>query len=266
MLWNYASLPILNERQRAAMRTACKANAELIDYLRPHVVEGVSTNELDRLAYDYTRAKGYVPACLGYRGYPKTICVSVNEVICHGIPSDYRLKSGDIVNVDATTIVDGWHGDQSETFLIGEVSDEARRVVQAAFDCLYLGIAAIKPFGRIIEIGRAIRKHAESLGFSVVRDYQGHGVGQQFHQEPSIPHYPMKLDGVQTIPPGVTFTIEPMINVGTYKTVLDPADGWTVRTADGKLSAQFEHTLLMTEQGPEVLTYTQNGPKPGHKF
>jgi methionyl aminopeptidase len=257
---------LLNERERQSMRNACSFNAQLMDYLRPHVREGISTGELDRLAEDYTRQHGHVPACLGYRGYPKTICTSVNEVVCHGIPGDYTLKSGDIVNVDITTIVDGWYGDQSETFLVGEVSDEARELTQVTFDCLWLGIHAIKPFCKVTDIGRAIERHAHAHRFSVVREYQGHGIGQSFHQDPGIPHYVPKHGPAPALLPGMCFTVEPMINAGDWRTELDRTDGWTVRTRDRRLSAQFEHTILLTETGPEVLTLTQNGPQEGHKF
>jgi methionyl aminopeptidase len=248
------------------MRAAGRFNAQVMDFIRPHVKEGISTGELDKLVHEYTLDHGHTPACLGYRGFPKTICTSVNEVVCHGIPGDYVLKSGDIINVDLTSIVHGWYGDQSETFLIGEVSEEARRLVQVTFECLYLGIHAIKPFGKVIDIGRAIQQHAHANRFQVVRDYQGHGIGQVFHQDPGIPHYVHHSAARQTILPGMCFTIEPMINVGIWKTELDRQDGWTVRTADRSLSAQFEHTILMTENGPEILTLTQNGPQEGHQF
>ncbi len=257
---------ILGPEEREMMRAAGRFNAQLMDFIRPHVKEGVSTREIDRLIHQYTLDHGHRPATLNYRGYPKSCCTSVNDVICHGIPDEYVLRSGDIINVDITSVVDGWHGDQSETFLIGEVTDEARRVTQCSFDCLWLAIDVCRPFGRIIEIGRVIRAHAEPLGFSVVRDYQGHGLGRQFHQEPSIPHYPMRRLGTRGIPPGVCFTIEPMINVGTEQGEVDQNDQWTVRTRDGKLSAQFEHTILMTETGPEVLTLTKDGPQRGHRF
>lgn len=256
---------LLSEAERDAMRAAGRFNAQVMDFIRPYVRPGVTTNELDRLVYEYTLAHGHTPACLHYKNYPKTICASVNDVVCHGIPDDRPLREGDIVNIDLTTIVDGWHGDQSETFLIGEVSDEARRLVQTCFDCLYLGIAAAKPYGRINDIGRAIEHHAHSQGFSVVREYQGHGIGREFHQDPGIPHYPQR-GYVARLEPGMCFTIEPMINAGTWRTVVDPVDRWTVRTKDGKLSAQFEHTILMTETGPEILTQTEHGPRPGHKF
>lgn len=257
---------LLTEKDRDGVRAAGRFNAELMDYIRPHVREGITTGEIDRLADDYTRSHGHIPACLGYRGFPKSICTSVNEVVCHGIPGEYALQSGDIVNIDLTTIVDGWYGDQSETFLIGDVSDEARRLTQVTFDCLYLGIEAIKPYGKVIDIGRAIQCHAHAHKFSVVREYQGHGIGRKFHQDPGIPHYVVHSSASQTILPGMCFTIEPMINAGIFKTVLDPSDGWTVRTQDARLSAQFEHTILMTEKGPEILTMTKHGPQPGHRF
>ena len=252
------------------MRRAGAFNAELLDYVRPNVKAGATTGEIDELVAEYTREHGHIAACLNYgprpNQFPKSCCTSVNEVICHGIPGDYVLKDGDIVNVDVTTIVDGWHGDQSETFLIGEVSDDARAVTQCAFDCLYLGIDAIQPGGVVADIGEAIVAEAEGRGFSVVREFVGHGLGQQFHQDPSIPHYPNRQSRRDVIHPGVCFTIEPMINVGTYRTALDTGDGWTVRTQDGQLSAQFEHTILMTEDGPEILTLTKHGPQRGHKF
>ncbi len=256
----------LERHERDAMRAAGRFNAELLDYLRPFIRAGITTAEIDRLVYEYTCDHGHVPAPLGYQGFPKSCCTSVNEVICHGIPGDYELQDGDIVNVDVTTKVDGWHGDQSETFLIGEVSDEARAVTQCAFDCLHLAIAAIKPWSRIAEIGDAIVKEATARGFSVVEDYIGHGLGRNFHQKPNIPHVPTRQARAERIEPGVCFTIEPMINAGLKDTVLDRNDGWTVRTRDGRLSAQFEHTLLMAESGPEILTTTKLGPQPGHRF
>ena len=258
--------PVYNEKQREALRVAGRFNAELMDYIRPHVRPGVTTNELDQLVHEYTIGHGHTPACLGYHGYPKSICTSVNEVVCHGIPNDRMLKDGDIVNIDLTTIVDGWYGDSSETFLVGNVSDEARRLVQVTFDCLWIGIRAIKPYGRVIDIGRAIYNYARSKRFSVVQDYQGHGIGTDFHQEPGIPHYPHPSTARDVIKPGMCFTIEPMLNAGTYKTEVDKKDGWTVRTADRALSAQFEHTILMTEDGPEITTLTQAGPQEGHVF
>ena len=252
------------------MRKAGRFNSQLIDFIRPHVRMGQTTNEIDRLVHQYTVDHGHRPAPLGYQGekgpYPKSCCTSINDVICHGIPSDYELRDGDIVNVDVTSIVDGWHGDQSETFLIGNVSDEARKVTQCAFDGLYLAIEAIGPGSMISEIGEVIVAEAEKYGFSVIDKYVGHGLGRRFHQKPNIPHVPTAASRRQRLEPGICFTIEPMINVGTSDSTCDAHDGWTVRTKDGSYSAQFEHTILMTEEGPEVLTLTKSGPQKGHQF
>ncbi|MBM83695.1 MAG: type I methionyl aminopeptidase [Planctomycetaceae bacterium] len=253
------------EEEREGLRQASRFNAQLMDFLRPHVKEGVTTDEIDRLAYQYTVDHGHTPACLNYCGYPKTVCTSVNEIVCHGIPNNRRLKAGDIVNVDLTTKVENWFGDQSETFLIEPVSVEARELVQATFDALWIGINAIRPNGRVNDIGRAIARHAKKHGLSVVQEYQGHGIGRAFHQEPGVPHYPCAAGRVH-IKSGTCFTIEPMLNQGTWRTKIDQADGWTVRTADGKLSAQFEHTVLMTDDRLEVLTITDDGPQQGHQF
>lgn len=257
---------ILGEEERAGMRRAGQFNSELMDHLRPFVKPGVTTWELNRIVDEYTLTHGHVPACFGYKDYPASICTSVNEVVCHGIPGRNQvLKPGDIVNVDLTTIVHGWHGDQSETFLIGQVSEEAKRLVQCCFDCLYIGIEAATPGGRVNDIGRAIESYAYRCGFSVVEDYQGHGIGREFHQDPGVPHFPQRGYNFR-LEPGMCFTIEPMINAGRKETVVDSSDNWTVRTKDGKLSAQFEHTVLMTEQGPEILTLTKTGPQKGHTF
>jgi methionyl aminopeptidase len=258
--------PILSKSEQDGMRAAGRWNAELMDRMRDLVLPGVRLAELDDFVRNATVEAGHVPACLGYRGFPRSLCASVNEVICHGIPDEYVLREGDIVNVDLTTIVAGWHGDQSETFLVGEVSPEARRLVQCALDCLYLGIAAIKPHGQVLDIGAAIVAHAHAQGFSVVRDFQGHGIGRKFHQEPGVPHFPDPQHGSFVIKPGMCFTVEPMINAGQPGAVIDLKDNWTARTVDGKLSAQFEHTLLMTETGPEILTTTMHGPQVGHRF
>jgi methionyl aminopeptidase len=237
-----------------------------MDFIRPHVQPGISTGEIDRLVHEYTLEHGHIPAPLNYQGFPKSCCTSVNDVICHGIPGQYVLREGDIVNIDVTSIVDGWHGDQSETFLIGQVSDQARAVVQCSFDCLWAAIDGIKPNCRISDIGTAIVRIAHSRGYSVVRDYVGHGVGKRFHQEPTISHVPTPDGRRQRLRPGVSFTIEPMINIGVPDGVQDEHDGWTVRTKDGKLSAQFEHTIMMGQDGTEVLTLTKGGPQKGHKF
>ena len=266
--------PIYNAEERESLRAASRFNAELMDHVRPHVQPGVTTGHLDDIVREYTLEHGHTPACLGYAGppgappYPKSICTSINEVVCHGIPDDTVLKEGDIVNVDLTTIVNGWHGDQSETFLIGEVSDDARRLVQTTFEALWVGIRAIKAFGKVRDIGHAIFSFADEREYSVVREYQGHGIGRSFHQEPGVPHFWFKGSNVgnQVIRPGMCFTIEPMLNIGTWKTRLDKFDRWTVRTGDGKLSAQFEHTILMGDEEPEILTLTKDGPQEGHVF
>lgn len=253
----------LQEDERHALRAASQFNAQLLDYLRPYVVAGTTPLELDQLAYSYTADHGHTPACLGYRGFPNTICTSVNEVVCHGIPNEVPLKEGDIINVDLTTIVDGWFGDQSETFMIGDVAESAQQLVQSTFEALFKGIRACKPGCRVTAIGRAIQSYARSKGYGVVREYQGHGIGQEFHQEPGIPHFPDMASNRKILKPGTCFTIEPMLNIGGWKTRVDKSDNWTVRTMDGSLSAQFEHTILMTEDGPEILTLTKDGPQEG---
>ena len=257
----------LSDDDQEGMRAAGRFNAQLMDFIRPQVKAGVTTLELDKLVYDYTMDHGHIPACLGYKSYPNSLCTSVNEVVCHGIPNRMPLRDGDIVNVDLTTIVEGWHGDSSETFLIGNVSNEARRLVQTTFESLYVGIQSIQPFGKISDIGRAIERYAREKGYSVVQEYQGHGLGREFHQEPGVPHYVPKTGAAQVvIEPGMCFTVEPMLNVGTWRTMLDSRDKWTVRTMDLSLSAQFEHSILVTESGPEILTLTKNGPQSGHQF
>ena len=263
---------LLTETQREKMRVACRFNADVMDFIRPHVQPGVTTGKLDELIHDYTLDHGHTPACLGYPGdkfpFPNSCCISVNDIICHGIPGDYELRPGDIANVDLTSIVDGWHGDQSETFLIGMVDAHVRDVTQCAFDSLYLAIEAIHPDCPISNIGEAIVEHVAQHypGFGVVDKYIGHGIGQRFHQPPNIPHVPNRQSRQERLAPGMCFTIEPMINGGTSDTKCDRSDGWTVRTTDGAVSAQFEHTLLMTETGVEIMTRTQTGPQAGHTF
>lgn len=257
---------LIEKAKRHGLRAAGRFNAQVMDYIRPFVRAGISTGEIDSLVHKYTVDHGHKPATLNYQGFPKSCCTSINEVICHGIPGSYVLREGDIVNVDLTTIVDGWHGDQSETFLIGNVSDEARALTQCAFDCLYAAVEALRPNCRVSEIGVAIVRLATARGFSVVKDYVGHGVGRKFHQDPTISHVPTPEGRRQRLPPGVSFTVEPMINAGVADTVQDPHDGWTVRTKDGRLSAQFEHMILMGQEGPEILTLTKDGPQKGHKF
>jgi len=257
----------LEEEEREGLRAASRFNAQLMDFVREHIRPGVTTLEIDRLVYDYTTDHGHIPACLGYKNYPRSICTSVNEVVCHGIPDSTPLQEGDIVNVDLTTIVNGWYGDSSETFIIGQAAPDARRVVQVAFDALYVGIQAAQPFVQLCEIGKAVERYAKVRGFEVVREYQGHGIGREFHQDPGVPHHYQRIGAPQDlIEPGMCFTVEPMINAGTWRTFLDSRDSWTVRTLDMALSAQFEHTILITDTGPEVLTLTQKGPQMGHRF
>ncbi|SFJ32099.1 type I methionyl aminopeptidase [Planctomicrobium piriforme] len=260
-------LPLYNtEEERAGLRAAGRFNGRLMDFLREQIRAGVTTNQLDRLADEFTRDHGHVPACLGYNGFPKSICTSVNDVVCHGIPNEEVLRPGDIVNVDCTTIVDGWYGDSSETFLIEPVSPLARKLVQASFDALWLGIRAIRPYSSVMEIGLVISRFGWKHGFGVVENFQGHGIGRMFHQDPGIPHVPVRKSKRDLLAPGVSFTIEPMFNAGTKTTRGPLADGWTILTDDGALSAQFEHQILMTEDGPEILTRTDNGPQAGHVF
>jgi methionyl aminopeptidase len=256
------------DEEVAGLRSAATFNSQLLDHLRPHIKEGATTAAIDRLAEEYTRDHGHVPACLGYEvpdkpPYPNTICTSVNHVVCHGIPDEVPLKDGDIVNVDLTTIVDGWHGDQSETFMIGEVSAAAKRLVQVTFDAMWKGIRACRPGGRIRDIGDAIQTHAQNNGFSIVREYQGHGIGRAFHQDPDVPHFPTPATSRVMLRPGMCFTIEPMLNAGVWQTKTDRNDKWTVYTQDGALSAQFEHMVLIQEDGIEILTNVEGGPKEG---
>lgn len=261
---------LLTPLERDGMRRAGRFNAQLMDFIRPHVQAGVTTGEIDRLVNEYTLDHGHIPACLGYGSaknpFPRSCCTSINEVICHGIPGEQALAPGDIVNVDITSIVDGWHGDQSETFLIEPVPTDVRRVVQCAFDSLYLAIDALHPGCSLDVIGQVISQHAAPLGYGVVDKYVGHGIGRRFHQPPNVSHVPTPEAKRIKVEPGLCFTIEPMINAGTAKSVEDRRDGWTVRTADGRVSAQFEHTVLMTETGLEILTQTEHGPRPGHQF
>lgn len=257
---------ILNNEQQDSMRRAGRVNAHLMDFLRSHVKAGIRTIEIDDMVQAWTSDHGHSAATLGYQNFPKSCCTSVNEVICHGIPDEYELRDGDIINVDITTIVDGWHGDQSETFFIGEVDEEKQAVTQCAFDCLYLAIDALTPGCRVATIGETVVPEAQGRGFSVVREYVGHGLGRQFHLDPSIPHFPNRQSRIDRLYPGMCFTVEPMINAGSRYTRSDKVDGWTVRTKDGRPSAQFEHSVLMTEDGPEILTLTEHGPQKGHSF
>ena len=239
--------------QIEGIRTACHLTRDILDELTNRVGPGITTEQINTWVHTMTVAAGAVPAPLNYRGYPKSVCTSINEVICHGIPSPDRvLKDGDIVNIDVTSILDGYYGDCSRMFLIGDVSDEARKLVQVTLACLELSIAQVKPGNHVGDIGHAIQQHAEAHGYSVVRAFVGHGTGIQFHEAPDIPHYGQPGTGTAFVP-NMVFTIEPMINTGGFQaTVLD--DGWTAVTSDGSLSAQWEHTIRVTEDGVEVLT------------
>ena len=235
------------------MRIACRLAADVLDVIEPYVRPGISTDELDRICHDYiVKQQHAVPAPLNYRGFPKSICTSVNHQVCHGIPGPKTLKSGDIVNIDITVIKDGFHGDTSKMFLVGECSLKARRLVEAAQQAMYLGIAQIAPGVPLNRIGKAIQGHTEALGFSVVREFCGHGIGRAFHEDPQVLHYyDSTVDTV--IRPGMTFTVEPMINAGKRHVKILP-DGWTAVTKDHSLSAQWEHTILVAENGYEILT------------
>jgi methionyl aminopeptidase len=244
---------LLSSREIDKMRRAGQLAAELLDHLAPMVKPGVSTLDLNDEAERWTQAHGAKSAPLGYHGFPKSICTSINEVVCHGIPNAKQvLKEGDIINIDVTPILDGYHGDTSRTFFVGEPSPLARKLVEVTEECLNRGIAAVKPGARIGDIGAAIQEYAEAAGFSVVRDFVGHGVSRIFHTAPQIPHYGTRGKG-KKLRPGMVFTIEPMINEGTWEVEVMP-DKWTALTKDRKLSAQFEHTIAVTEEGVEILT------------
>ena len=235
------------------MRVAGRLAADVLEMISPHVKPGVTTNELDRICHDYiVQEQQAIPAPLNYRGFPKSVCTSINHVVCHGIPNDRPLKDGDIVNIDITVIKDGYHGDTSEMFCVGAPGIRARRLVEIAYECMKTGITMVRPGVRLGDIGAAIQRHAESHNFSVVREYCGHGIGRQFHEEPQVLHYGTPGTGM-ALEPGMTITIEPMINIGKRHVTLLP-DGWTVVTRDRSLSAQWEHTILVTPEGHEVLT------------
>jgi methionyl aminopeptidase len=247
------------------MRLACRLAAEVLDYVAPFVKPGVSTEKLDQLCHDYmVDVQGCIPATLnyappGYKPYPKSICTAVNHQICHGIPSEKQLRNGDIVNIDVTPIKNGYHGDSSRMFLVGNVSIQARRLCDITFECMWKGILEVKPGATLGDIGHAIQRHAESAGFSVVREFCGHGIGARFHEDPQVVHYGQPGAGT-VLRPNMIFTIEPMINAGKAA-IRVLADGWTVVTKDHSLSAQWEHTVLVTETGYEVLTVS-GGARP----
>ncbi len=242
----------------AGMRRAGKLAAEVLDYIAPFVKPGVATEHLDKLCHNMIVENGAIPAPLGYKGFPKSICTSVNHVICHGIPDEKKLQDGDIVNIDVTVIVDGWHGDTSRMFWAGEPAIKAKRLCQITYDAMMLGIAEVAPRKTSGDIGHAIQTHVEKHGFSVVRDYCGHGLGKVFHTAPNILHYGKKGEGVR-LEEGMFFTVEPMVNVGGYETRLNKVDKWTVTTRDRSLSAQFEHSLGVTATGYEIFTTSPKG-------
>jgi len=252
----------------AGMRVAGKLAAEVLDFLTPHVQSGISTNALDKLAHDYiVEVQGAIPAPLNYTGggnrpYPKSICTSVNYQVCHGIPNEKVLKKGDIVNIDVTVIKDGWHGDTSRMFMVGEVSIAAKRLCHITYEAMWHGIRLVRPGIHLGDIGFAIQKFAESQGFSVVREFCGHGIGQVFHEEPQVLHYG-RPGTLEKLVEGMTFTIEPMINAGRKEIKDGPEkDGWTIVTQDRSLSAQWEHTVLVTPTGYEVMTLSSGSPPP----
>ena len=241
----------------AGMRAAGRLAAECLDMLTPYVKPGVSTGELDRLAREFTLDHGALPACLFYRGYSHTLCISPNHVVCHGIPGERTLREGDIANIDVTVVVDGWHGDHSRMYPIGEVAPRARRLIDITYDALDLGLAAVKPGARLGDIGHAIQSYVEAQRCSVVRDFCGHGLGKVFHDAPNILHFGRPGAG-EVLKPGMFFTIEPMVNLGRHPVKL-LADGWTAVTRDKSLSAQCEHSVGVTETGVEVFTLSPKG-------
>jgi methionyl aminopeptidase len=265
-------IPLKSASDIAGMRLAGRLASEVLDMLEPHIRPGISTLEIDRLAHDHiTQVQQAVPATLGYQPpgyppYPASLCTSVNEVVCHGIPDDRALRHGDIVNVDVTVIKDGWHGDNSRMYVVGEGSIAARRLCHVTFEAMWKGIAQVRPGARLGDIGHAIQVYAERAGYSVVREFCGHGVGARFHEEPQVLHYG-RPGTLEELVPGMIFTIEPMINAGKRDIKEDrkgnrPYDGWTIVTRDRSLSAQWEHTVLVTETGYEVLTVSAGSPTP----
>jgi methionyl aminopeptidase len=246
------------------MRVAGRLGAEVLDYITPFVKPGVTTGELDQLCHDYmVNVQGTIPAPLnyapsGHNPYPKSICTSVNNQVCHGVPGDKVLKNGDIVNLDITVIKDGWHGDTSRMFVVGETTPQARRLIQITYEAMWIGINQVKAGARLGDIGHAIQRFAEKSGYSVVREFCGHGIGRVFHEDPQVLHYGKPGTGL-LLEPGMTFTIEPMINAGK-RDIRQMPDGWTIVTKDRSLSAQWEHTILVTDTGFEVLTVSSGSP------
>lgn len=257
-------ISIKSSREIDLMRQTCSLASEVMEYIEPHIKIGVSTLELNDLCHQYIMEKGAYPSPLNYHGFPKSICTSLNEVICHGIPNKNDiLRDGDILNIDITTYLNKFHGDTNKTFLIGNVSDEVKKLVEVTYQCMWEGIRQVKPGAHIGDIGAVIQEMAHDHGYSVVEEYCGHGIGREFHEEPQVVHVGKRGTGAE-MKPGMTFTIEPMINLGQRHCRL-LKDNWTVITKDGKQSAQFEHTILVTESGYDVLTLRKeeepHGPK-----
>ena len=255
-----AQIPLHGPADYAAMRRAGRLAAEVLDFITPHVVPGVSTGRLDQLCHDFIIEHNAIPAPLNYRGFPKSICASVNHVVCHGIPGDKILTEGDIVNLDITVILDGWHGDTNRMYPLGDVGVKAKRLMDVTYDAMMKGIKAVRPGATLGDVGRAIQAHVEAERFSVVRDFCGHGLGRVFHCPPSVLHYGRPGEGV-VLREGMFFTIEPMVNAGRFETKI-LADGWTAVTKDRSLSAQFEHSIGVTAEGCEIFTLS---PKDWHK-
>ncbi len=242
-------------KQTEGIRESSKLNIALLDYIGDFVVAGVTTAELDRLIYAKTKELGGTPATLNYNGFPKSVCISINDVVCHGIPSSQvKLQNGDIVNIDVSTTYNGYFSDSSRMFSIGEVSGEKRRLVEVARECMELGVQQVKPWGFLGDVGQAVNDHAKKNGYTVVEDIGGHGIGLQFHEDPWVSFVSKRGEGMLLVP-GLVFTVEPMINMGKAKIFASKEDGWTVYTVDGKPSAQWEKTVLVTDTGCEVLTY-----------
>ncbi len=252
-LFAIMSITLKTPEEIEKMRVAGRLAAEVLEMIKPFVVPGVTTEELNQICHDYmVGVQKVIPAPLNYKGFPKSICTSINHQVCHGIPGPKKLKSGDIVNIDITVIKDGYHGDTSQMFLVGEVNPRAKRLAKVCQESLYLGIAKVRPGAKLGDIGYAIQRHAESHGYSVVQEFCGHGIGREFHEEPQVLHYGKPGTGL-TLQTGMVFTIEPMINLGKrYVKVL--SDGWTAVTKDQSLSAQWEHMIVVTETGHEILT------------
>ena len=236
-------------------KESAKINNAVLDLVSENIKEGMTTDDIDKLVHDFTISQGAIPAPLGYSGFPKSVCTSINDEICHGIPNEKTvLRNGDIINVDVSTIYNGYYSDASRMFMIGEVSDKAKKLVEVTKECLLKGIEAVKPWGHLGDIGAVIEKHAKENGYSVVREFGGHGIGLEFHEEPFVFHYGREGEGM-VLAPGMMFTIEPMINEGKPDLYIDADNEWTAITDDGSLSAQWEHTILVTNSGIEILTY-----------